>query len=224
MANLSAKSHRPLPVLSRRERWLAYLLGLIGRLWLPTLRIEVVNLQRYLAIKNNGQNVIFVMWHSKMLLLVRHARHYRCTTLVSPGRDGEIGARVAARFAVPTIRGDTRHRPARALKDLARIIRNGDIGLFADGPAGPPCRIKPGVIALAQLSGCPIVPLGAAARWNITFNSWDRFVLPLPFSKVVITVGEAVPVGNRAEAPEPDRLEKLINRKINELTELAQRD
>jgi lysophospholipid acyltransferase (LPLAT)-like uncharacterized protein len=216
-SNPSAKPQHPQPLLSRRERLLAYLLGWIGRVWLSTLRIEVQNLQRYLAVKHSGQNAIFVMWHNRMLLLVRHAAHYRCTTLVSPGRDGEIGAQVAARFGIPIVRGDSRHRPARALLDLARMLRQGDIGLFADGPVGPPQQLKPGVIALARLSGCPIVPLGAAARWKIALNSWDRFILPLPFSKVVITVGESVPVGTHSDPAEFDRIAGEIAMQINGL-------
>lgn len=182
------------------ERWLTACSVALGRIWLATWRIHVLDLERYHACKAYHGAVIFVAWHAQMVTLIRHARWYRSAVLVSPSRDGELAARTAERLGVATVRGDSQHHPARALLAIAHRLRQGqDVAIFADGPLGPARQVKPGVVALAQLTGCVLLPVGAAAKWKIVFGSWDRFILPLPFSRIVIAVGEPLTMTASAE-------------------------
>jgi hypothetical protein len=92
------------------------------------------------------------------------------------------------------IRGSSTHTGAKALKDYYQTIVKEQVSpaLTPDGPRGPMHEFKPGAIMLAQLSGRPILPISIAASRKWTFDTWDRFELPLPFSRVVIAYGEPV--------------------------------
>ena len=82
-----------------------------------------------------------------------------------------------------------------AYREVVRLLKEGrGTGFAPDGPRGPRCLVQPGIIELARASGRPILPASFAARRRVVFNSWDRFVLPLPFSSVVVIYGEPLEV------------------------------
>jgi lysophospholipid acyltransferase (LPLAT)-like uncharacterized protein len=82
-----------------------------------------------------------------------------------------------------------------------------------DGPRGPPWKFKPGAVLLAQLSGRPMIPLSYAAShaWKI---KWDRFVIPVPFSRIVIVVGEPVYVPKGLDAAGLERIQLDMERRL----------
>ena len=207
------------------QRALANCAGIYGQLLIKTLRIQAIDLTHYLELKKAGENVILVMWHSRMLLVAHHGSRFGIATLVSPSRDGDIGARVAARLGIKTVRGDSQHQPGRVLMSLAHTLRSGnDIAVFPDGPLGPAVKVKPGVLALAQLTRCTIVPVGADARWKITFKrSWDRFLLPLPFSKVCVVIGQPLRVLKSTDQNYLNEKAENLAEQIDNLTQQAQR-
>jgi len=209
----------PKPRLSRGERILIRLVGVVGELLLRSLRYRLVNEERYLRYRRQGQPVIFLVWHSQLLLAVHHARVFGVTTLASPTRDGEIGARVGERLGVAAIRGDERHGPVGALRKLAGVLRRGDdLGLFPDGPLGPARQVKPGALLLAQHHGCPIIPVGGSINWKLTLNSgWDRFVIPLPFARVQMRFGDPVFVAKDASAGQREAAARLVGERMDEL-------
>jgi lysophospholipid acyltransferase (LPLAT)-like uncharacterized protein len=98
-----------------------------------------------------------------------------------------------------------------------------DVIFVPDGPKGPRQQVQIGIIELARLSRCPIVPLSFSASRRKIFNTWDRFLLPCPFSKGVFIWGEPVyidPDGDRTHLEE-QRL--LLEQRLNQLTERADR-
>lgn len=197
-------------------------LGIVGQLLIRSLRIEVIGMDNYRALRTNGTPVIFVMWHSRLLMFFRHSARLRVATLVSPGRDGEIGARIAGRLGINMVRGNSDNSPVASVKILRNIlIQGGDIGLFADGPLGPAQKLKPGILFLARsVNNSQILPAGADANWKITFRgSWDNFVLPLPFSRVVLTCGEPIGIPADTHKQEFHEIIDSIERQINELQE-----
>ena len=80
---------------------------------------------------------------------------------------------------------------------MVDILRSGrDVGITPDGPKGPARRVKPGVLRVAQLSGCPVVPIGNALSRRLELaRAWDRFHVPLPFGRAAVVYGEPLEVG-----------------------------
>lgn len=134
---------------------------------------------------------IYVAWHRDMLMLSRPCGNQNIAVVISQSRDGELAARAARGMGYRVVRGSSSRGGISALKELIATLREGhNIGVLADGPRGPAGQTKDGVIYLACKTGAPLVPLAAKASRSITFRSWDRMVLPLPFSRVTIMEGE----------------------------------
>jgi len=143
--------------------------------------------------------VIPVYWHQHLLFGVRAVLDLRpdglqAGFLISPSVDGTAPAMLVRRVGGHVIRGSSTHTGARALRDYYETIVKQGISpaITPDGPRGPVHDFKPGAVMLSQLSGKPILPVSIAASHSIRFRTWDRFELPLPFSRVVIAYGEPV--------------------------------
>ena len=219
-AEASRLKSRSSPALSRSDRTLIRLAGVAGGLLLRSLRYRLAGEEHYLRFREQGRPVIFAVWHSQLLLAIHHARLFGVTTLASPTRDGEIGARVGERLDVMSIRGDERYGPLDAYWKLAAVLkRGGDLGIFPDGPLGPARRVKPGILLLAQRYGCPIIPVGSDINWKLTLNSgWDRFVVPLPFARVRLCFGEPVFLAKDASREQRDAAAREISDQIGRLS------
>ena len=128
--------------------------------------------------------------------------------MTSTSKDGELIAQFLDRFGVGAVRGSATRRGSAALREMAGWLRRGhDVGLTPDGSRGPCYEIKPGLVLLAQLSGCPVLPISFhySSAWRL--RTWDRFYIPKPFSTVTFRVGEPfhVPRTDGAEAFEAER-------------------
>ena len=142
---------------------------------------------------------------------------------VSRSDDGELVAGVLLRlgFAEP-LRGSSSQGGAAVLRQLARTVDRGvSAAILTDGPRGPARRSKPGVVALARLTGAPIAPASFSARPCVRFRSWDGSLLPLPFARVVCRFGDPIPVArDTAVEAEPElvaRLDAALNRDTDAL-------
>jgi hypothetical protein len=152
--------------------------------------------------------VIYVVWHGRLLLLPYLYGHRGCRVLASRSRDGELVARWARRFGLQPVRGSSTRGGGEALRALARALRDGhEVVVVPDGPRGPREVLKPGVIALARLSGAPIVPMavGASRQWQL--SSWDAFRIPKPFARCVMRFGEPIRVAGGRGTEEAARKE-----------------
>ena len=203
-----------------KDQIVSALLGIIGQALVRSLRIEIIGIENYQKLKNNQTPVIFAMWHSRLLLFSRFAARHQVSTLISPGRDGEIGARIASRLGINMVRGNSNYRPIASARRLRYILEQGmDIGIFADGPSGPAGKLKPGIISLSRyVKKSQILPAGADASWKITFRgSWDNFILPLPFSKVVITLGNPINIPRDIHKQQVFEIAGDLEQQINDL-------
>jgi hypothetical protein len=135
---------------------------------------------------------IYCIWHNRLALSMvcyfRYIRHHCDTpglaTMVSASKDGALMAAVLDCFHVQPIRGSTSRRGPQALRELSSWSKKKfTLALTPDGPRGPRYIAQPGIIALAQLTGMPIVPVSYNLSWKISVKSWDRFQIPLPFSR-----------------------------------------
>ncbi|PWU25671.1 MAG: hypothetical protein C5B48_00125 [Candidatus Rokuibacteriota bacterium] len=142
-----------------------------------------------------GTPAIYVAWHARILLLPHLYGRRGAGVLASPSRDGDVVTRFVTRFGLEAVRGSSSRGGAEAFRRLARMLRRGrDVVVVPDGPRGPRETVKGGVVALARLSGAPIVPmaLGASAEWRL--RSWDEFRIPKPFARCVVRFGEPIRV------------------------------
>jgi lysophospholipid acyltransferase (LPLAT)-like uncharacterized protein len=186
---------------SGRERFLAILGSKILRLLFLTLRLELDD--RAGLSKNFPRSpVIFCFWHNRILgITLTFIRHYPgkarkgVTVLTSASRDGEVLAQLVGEFGMSAVRGSSSRRGSRALLELVDQVENGsDIAITPDGPRGPRYLLGPGVVSLAQLTATPIVPMHAKFSRCFRLKSWDGFIIPLPFSKVWVTVDDYIRV------------------------------
>jgi len=139
--------------------------------------------------------VIYAVWHGRFLLLPYLYGDRGCHVLASRSHDGELVARWIRRFGLDPVRGSSTRGGGEALRRLAGALRRGrEVVVVPDGPTGPREVLKEGVIALARLSGAPIVPVavGASRQWRL--GSWDEFRIPRPFARCVVRFGEPIRV------------------------------
>ena len=224
------RSQRRLTPLRRTLYRLAAPLAIAGvRLWWRLVRVVAVSGADRLeqAVAAHGA-VIPVYWHAQQLLPLRQlldGRRYglKLGFLISPSVDGELPALLVQRVGGVAIRGSSNNTGARALRDYYEaIVREGvSPALTPDGPRGPRRQCKAGPVLLAQLSGKPIVPMSYAASRIWKFPTWDRHVLPLPFSRAVIAVGEPLMVPRGLDAAALQRWQDRLTETLEALFEEA---
>lgn len=139
-------------------------------------------------------------WHQHHILcsnLLKRwiKRGFRACFLVSASVDGEVPARVARAWGAEVIRGSANQTGALALRDMQQMMKNGySIVTTADGPNGPKYEFKPGAVLMARIGGVPMVPVACAADRAWYLDRWDDFMIPKPFSRIVLAVGEPIAV------------------------------
>jgi len=203
-----------------------WLIGWAGKLFIDFLflfsRIRTIG---YDAIEEyvNTRKFIFAFWHSRILLLSHIHRKLNAAIMVSNSADGEIIAQVLQRQGHKTIRGSTRKGGLRALiqqiADMRRHHRPGVV--IPDGPQGPRHKVQPGIILLAQKTGAPIIPLTYSCKKQKKFSSWDRFILPFPWTEGVIIYGRPISVPQDADEKVINTCMQTLEIELNRITSQA---
>lgn len=164
--------------------------------------------------------VIYAIWHGRILLIPwLYGRTHPVSVMASRSRDGELVARFVRRFGFRTVRGSTTRGGSDALRRLARLLRWGqEVAVVPDGPLGPRGVVQPGVIALARMTGAPILPLafGAHPAWRL--RSWDEFLIPKPFARAAVCFGPPLSVRPGADRSEQEALRKELEAQLSDLT------
>lgn len=196
---------------------LPFVAWLITRILYATLRVRHVNVEN---IERTPQYVV-AFWHCHLLLMLHCRWRPPMTTLISRSKDGEIVARVFRYYDVVARRGSSSRGGDAAVREIIRDARNGmNVGVTPDGPRGPGRIAKEGVIYIAKLTELPIVPVAFAARNRKLLRSWDRMIVPLPFSKALFLYGEPIRVPRDGDTEE---WRGRVERTLNELAEEAER-
>jgi lysophospholipid acyltransferase (LPLAT)-like uncharacterized protein len=225
------KSHRRLT----RGRMLVYRIavfvtwGLLQFFWRSCRLQPVPGLEEARATLRESRAVIPVYWHQHIVFGVHALRLLKPDGLtpgflISPSVDGTAPAMLVRKLGGHVIRGSSTHTGARALRDFYETIVRQQVSpaLTPDGPRGPVHEFKPGAVLLAQMTGKPILPIAVAASRTLRFSTWDRFELPLPFSRVVIAIGAAVRVPRGLDADALARTQNEMARSLQELKAQAQ--
>jgi hypothetical protein len=208
----------------RQTRWAAALAaGLIRLLaWTGRWRERVPDAADELL--DSGRPVILAFWHGRLLMIplayLRRGRR-NIHVLISEHGDGELISRAIAHFGFDSVRGSSRRGALKAMRELIRRMRDGgDFAFTPDGPRGPRYEVQPGVVDFARRTGYPVLPVTYSARWAKVFGSWDRFMVPWPFTRGELTWGEPLWVG---KAEETETARERLEVEMRSLTEGADR-
>ncbi len=189
-----------------------------------TYRFRFLGLENERAALRKYGAVIYGGWHQRLFAgITPFAQRKPIAIIISESRDGEYIARIAQLFGWHAVRGSSSRggsKAFRAVKALGASRYN--IAHIVDGPQGPPEVVKQGLLRIARATGLPILPTGVSPEKRWVFNSWDRFMIPKPFSNILVCFGEAVhiPKGMSKDeiAKQTVKIEKQlksINRKID---------
>ena len=186
---------------SKLCHWLLYRLI---RLYSKTFRLRIINEHEWLNHLDNGGRVLLCTWHQQFFSAIRHFKTYQRFTpsiMISQSRDGEIIADVARRSGWTPVRGSSSRGGRAALQNVTVNLNQSRLAAhIVDGPRGPAGRVKAGVIRIAHPTGAAVVPFSLSAEKAWYFNSWDRFILPKPLSRVTLCFGSMT----RFDAPQND--------------------
>ncbi|HEU4485407.1 MAG TPA: lysophospholipid acyltransferase family protein [Povalibacter sp.] len=161
-----------------------------------TCRIRYVGLEEFRELVRKHGAVVPVCWHQHLLLIARFlvsskVRPMKPGFMISPSVDGEAPSMLARFYGAQVVRGSGTYSGLRAVRGAHSSLQEGiSLAVTPDGPRGPRFKFKPGAIFAAQISGKPVVPVAYAARPARILKTWDKFVIPLPFGRVHIAMGE----------------------------------
>jgi lysophospholipid acyltransferase (LPLAT)-like uncharacterized protein len=170
----------------------------ILRLYLCLLRIRPEHEEELLDYLHQGGKAIAAVWHQRILLVIRYARRFcefNPAVMISRSRDGDLIADICRRLNFRPVRGSSSRGGREALAAMITELSVHPTAVHAvDGPQGPRGLIKAGLIRMAQLSGAPIIPVYISVNRAWTLRSWDRFLIPKPFSTIRVRWDKPIPV------------------------------
>ena len=175
---------------------LSYISWAVLSIWSRSLNIRLVNRNIHERLSAEGKSVIYAFWHDSVFLLPFTHRNFEVVIMVSESRDGEIAAVLLSRFGFSVVRGSSKRKGNRALISLIAILRQGkSVAIAVDGPRGPRHRAKEGAIFLAGKLQLPIIPAATWSKrcWTLK-KSWDKLVIPVPFTEGVVKYGQPIMV------------------------------
>jgi hypothetical protein len=198
---------------------LAWIVSVAARVLVRTLRVRFVGPPP----SSLPHPCVYTFLHGRQVPLLRFPRP-RTAVVASLSRDGRLQAGVMRRFGFDVLDGSSSRGGLRALAASIERLRAGeDLAVAVDGPRGPCGVVKPGVVYLASRAGVPIVPLSAACASAWYFRrSWDGFLLPKPFSRVVVAAGSLLTLPENVPLEELERPRAELERTLGRLATEAE--
>ncbi|MFA6003584.1 MAG: lysophospholipid acyltransferase family protein [Elusimicrobiota bacterium] len=199
--------------------YLAYLyISFVGL----TARVRWLGCEHLAQARKVKGPVLYAFWHQRQVFFTWSHRGAKVAVLVSRSQDGELIARTMTLSRIRSCRGSSSRGAAAGTREMLEALAAGcDVGISPDGPKGPARSMKPGILHLAQKLGLPIVPITTATSNKLTFNSWDKFHVPLPFSRAVVAHGVPVYVGPNDDVEAKSR---EVKASLDAATELADQE
>jgi lysophospholipid acyltransferase (LPLAT)-like uncharacterized protein len=187
-----------------------------------TIKVEHVNKEGIDRLRERREGMLACFWHGRLLAMPFAYEGGRSKVLISRHRDGEFIARIIRYFGIGTVRGSHRKGAVSSVREILAELRQGTmVAITPDGPKGPRYHVKQGIIEMARITRSPIVPVTYSASKKRVFASWDRFVLPYPFSKVVFLWGDPVYVARDLDSNAIEAMRQAVEKTLVSLTEAA---
>ena len=200
----------------------------IASIWW-TCRVEkIIGDEHAQKLIDKGEPIIPCYWHQMHIFGTWYMRKLqkrglKIGFLISPSVDGEVPAKIVESWGAVAIRGSSNRTGARALKDMYNTITKDKVSpvTTSDGPTGPVHEFKQGAIMLAQLTQSPMLPIAYMASRYWELKTWDKFIIPKPFSRIVIAVGEPHAVDKKSNAEKLEEERISMENDMNNLSEVA---
>jgi lysophospholipid acyltransferase (LPLAT)-like uncharacterized protein len=188
----------------------------------PTLRVCVSREEG--AQESIGQRpLIGNFWHACIIPATYMCRNLGVRVMSSNSYDGEYMGRIIRKFGFVAVKGSSSRNAVRALLGLRRALQEGwSVAFTLDGPRGPRYKVKPGPVALARSSGVPLTMFHMAVDRAWVLNSWDRLMIPKPFSRVLMRFGKLIPVPAEASDEEIERYHDELQAALDRVREFAE--
>lgn len=163
-------------------------------------------------------------WHGRSIIPAYHLRRRGIWALFSLSNDGELQSRFFSLLGFQMIRGSTGRGGERAAIEAIRVLRKGEtLALTPDGPRGPAGVVQGGILLMAKKSGAAIIPMGASANPRWLIRSWDRYLIPRPFSRASLVFGEPIFVAEDADEAQLAEIGNRLAEAMNRLQEEAEK-
>jgi len=192
----------------------------LSRALFATCRVRVHGRENLDWCEAHSKPFVGLFWHYSVFCAVAliRGRGQGWGAMVSASDDAEFVARILARQGVETVRGSRNRGGISALKGLIGLMHKGNnAAIVADGSQGPARVMQAGAVLLAGKSEAPILPLVVAADRYWVFRSWDRTMLPKPFSRLDLWYGEPMTVPEKSGAEEVERCRVEMEHRLNAL-------
>ncbi|GHT51968.1 hypothetical protein AGMMS49990_07460 [Endomicrobiia bacterium] len=162
---------------------------------------------------------IYAFWHGNEFPMIMSNQKNNIVIMVSMSNDGELMSQILQNFGYLSVRGSSSKGGQRALMKLIKYARHGHTLAFAaDGPRGPCHKLKAGVVYAAQKTAMPLLPISCSSKNKIVLRTWDKTIIPLPFSKTVQIYGEPVYINYGDNIKQKTA---LVEKKLNKLFEFT---
>ena len=205
------------------RRAACWLVSLYMRLVYATTRWQVVGAGSPESYWKDQQPFIVCFWHGRLLMQPYAWRsNMPFNMLISQHRDGQLISKTVSYFGIRTIAGSTNKGGTSALRGMIAALKSGEaIGITPDGPKGPRMRASEGVISIARLAGVPVVPLTYSTSRGKVLKSWDRFLIPFPFSSGIFIWGEPIAVARGSDVAAINAARQDLEEGLNQITRTA---
>ena len=192
------------------------------RVWMRTLRVSVHCEVPEADPRTATRGYLYCLWHETLLMPAVLFADCGLHLLISQHRDGEIITRIVRRLGYSVVRGSTTRGAVRAVRELGRSASDANLAITPDGPRGPRRVLQNGAVYLASRGGLAIVPMCFAFDRPWRAASWDRFVLPKPFSRAACFLGAPIPVPRDANSAEMAVQQKIVSDAMARATSQAE--
>jgi lysophospholipid acyltransferase (LPLAT)-like uncharacterized protein len=203
------------------KRLLIWLAARIFNLWFSTCRIQIIGRAYHELFIEGDQKCVGATWHRGAIFLVWFFRKAHPMIMFSRSKDGDLLAGFAENLGVVPVRGSSSRGGRKALRQMVAFLNgpgSGKAATVLDGPRGPRCVAKTGMIVLAMKAGVPLLPIMVSARPAITFRkAWDRTMLPLPFSNITVIYTHPFMLPNRLDSEELERVRLRVQKRLNRM-------
>ncbi len=171
------------------------------------------------ALFREGRRVIFCFWHGRLLMLPFSTPVRNVAIMISQHRDGDFVSRFTESRGLQSIRGSATRGGLAAMKKMIGAYKGGQhLAITPDGPKGPRQRVKSGVIELAKLTGAPILPLTFGAFPRKVLDSWDEFIIPLPFSTGIFIWGKPLLIPADSDKERISEVQRILQEELMAIT------
>ena len=194
------------------------------RWWCRSCRVvKRVNADSEMRAVEQNNGCVYATWHQRMFYFFEDFGSRHVTMMISRSKDGEYANALAVKMGFYSVRGSKSRDGKKAMHELIDLLKKGGYtaGMMADGPTGPPRVLKIGTVRIARDTGKPIIPMMYGARRKIVLNSWDKYVIPVPCTGIVIYHGDPVYVPGDAGDEECELIRQQVEQRMNEMADFC---